>query len=62
MTKQISFTKIENDLLPKFRKAIGAAESTEDVKKFFIYIFYISQQQPPIMNTSPDFHKSWQYK
>lgn len=37
MTTQLSFTKIENELLPKFRKNIGAAESTEDVKKFYIY-------------------------
>ncbi len=37
MTKQLSFTKIENELLPKFRKTIGSAESTEDVKKFYVY-------------------------
>ena len=37
MTKQQSFTKIENELLPEFRKRIGTAESTEDVKKFYIY-------------------------
>ncbi len=37
MTKQLSFTKFENELLPKFRNAIGSAESTEDVNKFYIY-------------------------
>ena len=37
MTKQQSFTKIENKLLPEFRKRIGSAESTEDVKKFYVY-------------------------
>ncbi len=37
MTKQHSFTKIENELLPEFRRKIGAAESTEDVKKFYVY-------------------------
>lgn len=37
MTTQHSFTKIENELLPEFRKKIGTAESTEDVKKFYFY-------------------------
>lgn len=37
MTIQLSFTKVENELLPDYRKKIGAAESTEDVKKFFVY-------------------------
>lgn len=37
MTHQISFTKVENELLPKFRTRIATAESTEDVKKFFAY-------------------------
>lgn len=37
MTRQQSFTKIENELLPKFRKMTNEAESTEDVKKFFAY-------------------------
>ena len=37
MTTQFSFSKIENELLPGFRKRIGAAESSEDVKKFYIY-------------------------
>lgn len=36
MSKQISFTKIEKALLPEFRKKIGTAESTEDVKKFYV--------------------------
>lgn len=38
MSRQISFTKIEKELLPEYRQKIGAAESTEDVKKFFVYI------------------------
>jgi len=38
MSRQISFTKIEKQLLPEYRQKIGAAESTEDVKKFFVYI------------------------
>ncbi|MFH1216277.1 MAG: hypothetical protein V1706_07230 [Pseudomonadota bacterium] len=37
MTTQLSFTKIENELLPEFRRKIGTAESTADVKKFFVY-------------------------
>lgn len=37
MTRQQSFSKAENTLLPKFRKMINGAESTEDVKKFFVY-------------------------
>jgi len=37
MTKQFSFSKYENKLLPDFRQKINMAESTEDVKKFFIY-------------------------
>jgi len=37
MAKQISFTKQENRILPKFREKINKAESTEDVKKFFVY-------------------------
>jgi hypothetical protein len=37
MVKIQSFTKIENELLPKFRKQLNEAESTEDVRKFFVY-------------------------
>ncbi len=37
MTLQHSFTKIENELLPKFRRKIATAESTEDVKKNYAY-------------------------
>jgi hypothetical protein len=37
MTKQISFTKYEHKVLPNFRQNINKAESTEDVKKFFVY-------------------------
>ena len=36
MSDQISFTKYENRILPHFRQKINSAESTEDVKKFFI--------------------------
>jgi hypothetical protein len=32
-----SFSRVENELLPKFRKMTNEAESTEDVKKFFVY-------------------------
>lgn len=32
-----SFTKIEKELLPKFRKQMSTTESTEDVKNFFSY-------------------------
>jgi hypothetical protein len=38
MSRQLSFTKIEKELLPVYRQKMGAAESTEDVKKFFVYI------------------------
>lgn len=37
MTKQHSFSRIENQLLPGYRNRISMAESTEDVKKFFCY-------------------------
>jgi hypothetical protein len=37
MTRQQSFTRAENDLLPKFRKMTNEAESTEEVKTFFAY-------------------------
>ena len=37
MIKQISFTKYERKILPNFRQMISKAESTEDVKKFFVY-------------------------
>ena len=37
MTQQQSFSKVENELQHKFRKMVNEAESTEDVKKFFIY-------------------------
>jgi len=36
MEKQISVVKYENSMLPGFRNKINLAESTEDVKKFFI--------------------------
>ena len=37
MTQQHSYTHVENELIPKFRKRINEAESTEDVKKSFVY-------------------------
>jgi len=37
MTRQLSFTKYEQEILPQFRKQCSTAESTEDVKKFFSY-------------------------
>ena len=37
MAKQLSFTQNEQDVLPDFRQRINLAESTEDVKKFFVY-------------------------
>lgn len=37
MTRQISYTKHENKILPGFREMVNKAESTEDLKKFFIY-------------------------
>lgn len=37
MEKQISVVKHENSILPGFRNKISRAESTEDVKKFFVY-------------------------
>ena len=37
MTKQLSFTKQENEILPDFRQKLNLAESSEDVKKFFVY-------------------------
>ena len=36
MVKQLSYTKYENEILPQFRQKLNKAESTEDVKKFFI--------------------------
>lgn len=37
MTKQLSFSKYENAVLPDFRQKINHAESAEDLKKFFAY-------------------------
>ncbi len=37
MTTRVSYTKHENRLLPSFREKLNMAESTEDVRKFFIY-------------------------
>lgn len=37
MTKNVSFSRIENEVVRKFRQNLSLAESTEDVKKFFFY-------------------------
>ena len=37
MTNQLSFTKHEHKILPNFRQKINTAESSEDLKKFFVY-------------------------
>ena len=37
MEKQISVAKYEHGVLPGFRNKLSKAESTEDVKKFFVY-------------------------
>ncbi len=37
MAKQLSFTKYEHEVLPDYRQKLNMAESTEDVKKFFVY-------------------------
>ena len=36
MTMQISFSKYEQALRREYRRIINSAESTEDVKKFFV--------------------------
>jgi hypothetical protein len=36
MTKMMSFTKYEHQVLPKLRDQLNQAESVEDVKKFFV--------------------------
>ncbi len=37
MTKQFSFTKYENQILPGYRERMNHLESVEDVRKFFHY-------------------------
>ena len=37
MTRQLSFSKYENQAMPGFRDKTNMAESTEDVKNFFRY-------------------------
>ena len=37
MSKRMSYTKIENAILHDFRNKVNIAESTEDMKKFFVY-------------------------
>ena len=37
MAKQISFTKYENEALPTYRQKLSSAESSEDVRKFFLH-------------------------
>lgn len=38
MKQPLSFTRIENEILPKFRRQISEAESAEEMKNFFSYI------------------------
>lgn len=40
MTKHVSFTQFEHDIRHEFRQNLNLAESTEDVKKFFVYAFH----------------------
>jgi hypothetical protein len=37
MARQLSFSKYEQELRPELRQKLNIAESTEDVKKFFVY-------------------------
>jgi hypothetical protein len=37
MAKMRSYTKYENKIIPSLRQNLNRAESTEDVKKFFVY-------------------------
>ena len=37
MARQLSFSKYEQELRPELRQNLNIAESTEDVKKFFVY-------------------------
>ncbi|RJR24090.1 MAG: hypothetical protein C4582_04760 [Desulfobacteraceae bacterium] len=37
MAKMRSYTKYENKVIPGLRQNLNKAESTEDVKKFFVY-------------------------
>ena len=38
MSKRMSYSKVEKAILHDFRNKINHAESTEDIKKFFVYI------------------------
>ena len=37
MAKQLSFTKYENEALHAYRQKLNSAESSEDVRKFFLH-------------------------
>lgn len=37
MTRKTSFTRLENEVLPAFRESMTRAESTADMRKFFVY-------------------------
>jgi len=54
MVKQLSFTKHENKMLPKFREKINKAESNEDLKKFFVYT--VIELFETIFQEKMDFH------
>lgn len=38
MTRQMSFTKYERQILPDYRQRISSAETTQEVKNFFAYM------------------------
>ncbi len=38
MTRQMSFTKYERKILPDYRQRISSAETTQEVKNFFVYM------------------------
>lgn len=39
MKRQFSFSKYEREVRPMLRENLNRSESTEDVKKFFVYAF-----------------------
>jgi hypothetical protein len=39
MKRQFSFSKYQQEVRPMLRENLNRAESTEDVKKFFVYAF-----------------------
>ena len=43
MSRIASYTKLEREVAPKFRESMGLAESTADVRKFFVYSMLAGQ-------------------